>query len=140
MSFDWKNERVVPDTNFLVSALLFEDGWAGLAFKLIAESGTLLCSDDTLTELTEVFARPKFDPFCSRESRMGMLYDTIRVMTKVQVLEEIRACRDPKDDKFLSLAVAGNARVIISGDKDLLVLHPFRGVQILSPRDYIMID
>jgi len=140
MSFDWDSERVVPDTNFLVSALLFQGGWADLAFQLIAQNGTLLCSDQTLAELLSVFARPKFDRFCSLENRMGMVYDAIRVMTRIPVLEEVKVCRDSKDDKFLSLALAGSARVILTGDKDLLTLHPFRGIKILSPRQYIEED
>ncbi len=41
-------------------------------------------------------------------------------------------CRDPDDDKFLELALSGDADVIVSGDDDLLVLHPFRGIPILS--------
>ncbi len=140
MSFDWENERVVPDTNFLVSALFFPGGAADLAFTLVSENGTFLCSDETLAELAMVLARPKFDAFCSRHNRMGMLYDVTKLMTRIPVPEQVQACRDPKDDKFLSLAVAGRARVIISGDKDLLTLNPFRGIAILSPRDYIMID
>ena len=42
-------------------------------------------------------------------------------------------CRDPKDDKFLELALNGKATHIVSGDEDLLVLHPFRGIPILTP-------
>ncbi len=49
----------------------------------------------------------------------------------------ITACRDPKDNKFLEVAVAGRADVIVSGDKDLLVLHPLQGIAIESPRDFL---
>jgi uncharacterized protein len=45
-------------------------------------------------------------------------------------------CRDPKDDKYLELAVAANAQIMVSGDHDLLVLHPFRGISILNSRDF----
>ena len=50
---------------------------------------------------------------------------------------EVSACRDPKDDKFLELALSGAATHLISGDDDLLALHPFRGVAILSPHDFV---
>ena len=50
---------------------------------------------------------------------------------------EVSVCRDPKDDKFLELALSGAATHLISGDDDLLALHPFRGVAILSPHDFI---
>jgi len=46
-------------------------------------------------------------------------------------------CRDPKDDKFLELALNGRADAIITGDADLLALHPWREVAIVSPADYL---
>jgi putative PIN family toxin of toxin-antitoxin system len=49
------------------------------------------------------------------------------------VLQPIRASRDPKDDKFLEAAVNGRADVLVTGDKDLLDLNPFRGVAIVTP-------
>lgn len=49
----------------------------------------------------------------------------------------IRACRDPKDDKFLEVAVAGRADVLVSGDADLQSLHPFENVPILSPASFL---
>jgi predicted nucleic acid-binding protein len=48
------------------------------------------------------------------------------------------ACRDPTDDKFLELAVSGNADLILSGDKDLLTLHPFRGIPIVTPAAFVL--
>lgn len=49
----------------------------------------------------------------------------------------IRACRDPRADKFLEVAVRGRADLILTGDQDLLALHPFRDIAILSPVDYL---
>jgi predicted nucleic acid-binding protein len=49
----------------------------------------------------------------------------------------VKGCRDPKDDKFLEIALNGHADLIISGDKDLLDLNPFRGIPILSPAGYL---
>jgi putative PIN family toxin of toxin-antitoxin system len=46
-------------------------------------------------------------------------------------------CRDPKDNKFLELAICANASCMITGDKDLLILHPFRGIPILNATDFI---
>lgn len=51
--------------------------------------------------------------------------------------EEVRACRDASDDKFLEVIVNGHASCLVSGDKDLLSLHPFRGIPILSPADFL---
>jgi len=53
------------------------------------------------------------------------------------VTEVLLECRDPKDNKFLELAVSGGATHLISGDNDLLVLHPFRGIQIMTPQMFL---
>jgi predicted nucleic acid-binding protein len=55
----------------------------------------------------------------------------------VEIIQNIRACRDPKDDAFLEVAVNGSANLIVSGDRDLLSLHLFRGIDILSPAAYL---
>jgi uncharacterized protein len=55
----------------------------------------------------------------------------------IDVDVQITACRDPKDDKFLSLAVCGQATHIVTGDADLLALHPFQGVQIVTPGRFL---
>ena len=46
--------------------------------------------------------------------------------------------KDPEDNKFLELAVNGNANVIVSGDADLLALHPFRGIPIEAPAKFMI--
>jgi predicted nucleic acid-binding protein len=51
--------------------------------------------------------------------------------------ERVTDCRDAKDNKYLELALAAGARTIVSGDSDLLVLHPWRGVRILNPAAYL---
>ncbi len=55
----------------------------------------------------------------------------------MEIQETVRVCRDPKDDKFLELAVNGRADCIVSGDDDLLVPNPFRGVDVLTPSDFL---
>jgi len=55
----------------------------------------------------------------------------------VEITETITECRDPKDNKFLELAVCGGADCLISGDGDLLALHPFRGIRILPPQAFL---
>jgi predicted nucleic acid-binding protein len=57
---------------------------------------------------------------------------------RVEPNEAIRECRDPKDDKYLALAAAGRADVIVSGDaRHLLSMNPWRGIAVLSPRDFL---
>jgi putative PIN family toxin of toxin-antitoxin system len=55
----------------------------------------------------------------------------------VHIPSPIRACRDPRDDKFLELAVHGRADILITGDADLLALHPFQGIAILTPAAFL---
>jgi putative PIN family toxin of toxin-antitoxin system len=61
----------------------------------------------------------------------------VKESTLVEITEKIKECRDPKDDKFLELAVSGKADFIISGDGDLRVLNPFRKIKIVSPREFL---
>jgi uncharacterized protein len=60
-----------------------------------------------------------------------------RLAEFVPIVYPVRACRDPKDDKFLEVALNGKAAVILSGDSDLLALHPWQGIPILSPAEYL---
>lgn len=53
------------------------------------------------------------------------------------ITTHVTVCRDPKDDKFLEVAVNGAATYIITGDNDLPVLHPFRGIPIVTPRTFV---
>lgn len=73
----------------------------------------------------------------SEEERARFLRSLLREASLIETKEKIRACRDPKDDKFLELVVGGAADCIVSGEDDLLVLSPFRGILILSPDEFL---
>ena len=105
--------------------------------KRATDERTLLVSDDTLEELATVLSRTKFDRYVSLEDRKTFILLLGRISERVMIIRRIQACRDPKDDKFLELAVNGVADLIISGDEDLLTLHPFMDISILSPADYL---
>ena len=66
-----------------------------------------------------------------------MLDEFLATVEMVGVDESIHDCRDPKDNKFLELAVSGGATHLVTGDDDLLVLHPFRGVAIVTPQAFL---
>ena len=55
----------------------------------------------------------------------------------VEVIRHVKACRDPKDDKFLELAANGEADYLITGDKDLLELAPFEGIPVITPKEFL---
>ena len=130
-------ERIVADTNLLVSRLLLPQSVPARAVRKAVDEGQLLVSDATLEELADVLSRAKFDPYVSLEDRQAFIRILSRIVERVIVTAPIQACRDPKDDKFLEVALHGRAKIILTGDRDLLALHPFRGVDILSPREYL---
>jgi putative PIN family toxin of toxin-antitoxin system len=129
--------RIVVDTNTLVSRLLLANSVPAQAVRKAVGEAQLLASDATTTELADVLARPKFDAYVSLEDRQQFIRLLGRVALMVPIVHTVRACRDPRDDKFLELAVNGEADLIVTGDEDLLALHPFRGVRIITPAAYV---
>jgi len=73
----------------------------------------------------------------SLQSRLLILNELKDLLIFHEILEKINDCRDPKDNKFLDLAISANASCIITGDKDLLMLNPFRGIPIINAVDFI---
>jgi uncharacterized protein len=129
--------RPVFDNNVVVSALLFEQSVPAQAFYAALDHGEILVSQATFAELSDVLGRKKFDRYVTREEREQFLVMLLREATVVEITEEVHVCRDPKDDKFLELALSGGASCLVTGDQDLLVLHPFRGVPILTPAQFL---
>jgi uncharacterized protein len=121
----------------LVSSVCWPSSVPGQSFRRALLVSDVLFSVETLNELRSVLLRPKFNAYSPREERLQFIedFETFAIPTAVQ--STISVCRDPRDDKFLSLAISGNADLILTGDTDLMVLHPFRGINILSPTDYL---
>lgn len=130
-------DRVVVDTSVLISRLLLPDSIPGRVVTGAIRRHQLLASDDTLNELADVLARPKFDPYLTIGERQEFLRLLLRLVEWVPIVRRIEASRDPNDDKFLELAINGRADVLITGDEDLLALDPFRRIPILSPSAYL---
>lgn len=129
--------RLVFDTNVLVSALLRTGSVPHCALLRARVDGTLLASDETVGELRAVLMRDKFDSIVRRALREAIIDEYARLCMNIKISSPVRVCRDPRDDKFLEVAAHGQAEVIIIGDEDLLILNPFRGIAILSLRDYL---
>jgi putative PIN family toxin of toxin-antitoxin system len=128
--------RVVVDTNVLVSAALKDKSLPALTVHLVAQRGGLLKSAATERQLIEVLARPYLAPLIAPEAR-DWLTKLLAAAELVTITERIAACRDPTDDQFLELAVNGHADLIVTGDADLLVLNPFRGIPIVAPATFV---
>ena len=131
--------RCAFDTNVIVSALLFNDSVPGQALMRALDQGKILISEELSKELSDVLNRPMFDRYASQEERDEFLYALTLESEFVEITESVRACRDPKDDKILELAINGNADYVITGDEDLLALNPFQGIPILRPAEFLSV-
>lgn len=97
--------------------------------------GGLLKTAATQQEIVEVLRRPRIAPKIAPAFLAHL--ETIFVAAEfVTIAERLRECRDPKDDKFLELAINGRADVIVSGDVDLLVLNAYRDISIITPATF----
>ena len=128
-----KLRRVVIDTNIFVSGMLRRGSVAARAVYWALEYDLILTSVPALAELNEVLQRPKFDKVKTLTERQALLAEYAAAFNPIEIFWEITDCRDPRDNMFLELALSGKADVVVTGDADLLCLHPWRGVAILSP-------
>ena len=133
----FEGQRFVVDTNVLVSHLLLPESVPGQALRVALSLGDMLVSDSTLTELATVINRPKFDKYISKPDRRKFFEVLAPLCIKVEILQTIQASRDRKDDKFLEVAINGSADFILTGDTDLLELHPFHEIPIYSPSQFL---
>jgi len=132
--------RVVIDTNIFISALIRPDGKPGQIIQRWRDGGfTLLYSDTLLQEWLDVLSRPRIQNkyHLTNEDAQTILMFILLRGEAVTSNRKITACRDPKDNQFLEVAAAGQADVIVSGDKDLLVLNPFEDIPIVSPHSFL---
>jgi putative PIN family toxin of toxin-antitoxin system len=129
--------RIVVDTNVYVSRLLREQSTAGRALGRAWSEAMTLVSVATLEELRFVLMRRKFARFIPPEKVDPYLVEVWNLGLHIVNPPPIRACRDPKDDKFLEVAMHGRADLIVTGDGDLLDLNPFRGIAILTPAEFL---
>jgi uncharacterized protein len=134
--------RVVFDTSSLVGAALQVGSVPHRALAHAFSAGDVCASAATLAELEKVLLRPKFDRYALRGVRVEFV-EVLRRQVQLFALSDTEEdkvdppCRDPKDNKFLALAKACDADALISSDADLLVMHPWHGVQILTPAVYV---
>lgn len=129
--------RIVLGTNALVSRLLIPDSIPAQAVRKAVEEGDILMSESTLFELADVLGREKFNAYVSIQDREEFLRMLGRIVEMLTILHAVHDCRDPKDNQILEVAVNGQARVVVTGDEDLLALNPFRGIPIMNPVDYL---
>ena len=128
---------VVVDTNLVVSAALKPSSTPALAL-LAATTGTRLATSQAVQkEYVEVLLRPKFAKAVPQAQRDAFLSSLLANAVVFEPGVRVNDCRDPDDDMYLELALAADAEVIVSGDADLLVLSPWRGISILTASGYL---
>ena len=129
--------RLVVDTNIFASILIRPGETLSAFIDYIDRHAVILYSAETLTELVNVLRRRKFRAYTTQEDAIEFVRWIIATGELVAVDDGPAISRDPKDDKFLALAVAGRADYLVSGDKDLIVLGRVGRVPILSPAAFL---
>ena len=129
--------RFLFDTNVLISAALSEESVSRRAFDQALDCGRVLLSVAVLAEVRQVLTRGKFRPYVSEDEARQFLSILAGVSEWVQIEVKISDCRDPRDNMFLDLAVSGRATHLVTGDNDLLVLNPYRGIPVLTPSEFL---
>src|SRR5258708_6195200 len=122
---------VVFDASSLVGALLIADSVPEQALHLARANAVICLSQDVADEILGVLRRPKFR---SAAHRLPLIIQVIMGGAEwYHPSTTVTDCRDPKDNKYLALALEAQVETIVSSDADLLALHPWRGVSILRP-------
>ncbi|MFM5980547.1 MAG: putative toxin-antitoxin system toxin component, PIN family [Sphaerospermopsis kisseleviana] len=132
--------KYVLDTNIIVSALLFKKSQPRQALDKARYQGNILMSEAIWQEIIEVLSRPKFEKYVTVIEREFFVHWLAESLNFIEIRDTIVACRDAKDDKFLELAVNGNAELIVSGDEDLLILNPFQEIAIVTVRQFLEME
>ncbi|GAA6619312.1 putative toxin-antitoxin system toxin component, PIN family [Scytonema sp. NUACC26] len=130
----------VLDANIIISAVIIKKGKARQALDKAQIFGRVLMSMPVLSEIEEVLYREKFDKYITVIERKLFLASFVKTVKFVEITENIDICREPKDNKYLELALSGQATCIISGDNDLLVLHPFQEISILTIQEFLELE
>ncbi|HKT17264.1 MAG TPA: putative toxin-antitoxin system toxin component, PIN family [Stellaceae bacterium] len=131
--------RIILDTNIFVSILIRPGSSFSSLVDYIDEHATVLYSAETLTELVDVLRREKFAKYTTAKDVAAFVEWIASTGELVTVEEAVIGSRDPKDNKFLALAIAGRADYLVTGDKDLLVLGRIGATPIVAPSDFLNI-
>lgn len=132
-----ERRRVVVDTSTLIGALLRKRSVPNQVMLWVFENCSIYASPSTLQELAQVVRRPSFDKYASFANRMAFFEEYADRASVVIPQILVTDCRDPKDNKFLELALHIQADALVTSDDDLLTLNPWRGIEILNPADFM---
>lgn len=128
---------IVFDASAVVSAALRQDSVPERALLRAEATDLFALSIAVEAEIVEVLGRPRFARSVTAARRKRILDTLCDAAVWFIPTERVTDCRDAKDNKYLELALASGAGTLVSGDADLLVLHPWRGVRVLRPAEYL---
>jgi len=131
---------IVFDVSTLVGAAIIPHSTPRRAIEYATMRDLVALSDAIYAELVEVLNRPRLARFINPTLRDELLGLLVPRAVWFQPTEKVSECRDSKDDKYLELAVAAGATIIVSSDNDLLVMHPWRGIRILKPSEFVALS
>jgi putative PIN family toxin of toxin-antitoxin system len=127
--------KVVFDTNILVSALVFPGGRGEEALRrIVEERDQLLISKPIVDELLRVLGS-KFARDTEELAHVAVFLSELAVTVKPR--RRLRVVKDEPDNRILECAMTGRAEAIITGDRALLALREYAGVQIIGLREYL---
>ena len=135
MTFD---RPIVIDTGVLVSAAIRPQSVPALALQKALLHHELYVSEATFAELQDVLCRSKFDRYAAAKTRQAFVDGLLLHVRLVEVSQVVSDCSDPKDNKFLALALTVNAEMIVASDPHLTVMHPWQGIPILPPAAFLV--
>lgn len=128
---------IVFDVSTLVGVAIRENSTSDRALRHALRTDQVAVSEPMLAELLDVLHRPRPAHFPNPDLRAALLNQLLALGVPFVPAVRVTDCRDPKDDKYLELALAARATSLVSSDDDLLVLHPRRGIRIVQPADYL---
>jgi uncharacterized protein len=129
-----KHIKIVLDTNIWISFLIGKK-LSSLVHAIAESAVEIIVSDQLKKEISKVIHYPRFKGKITEE-KLARLFDIFRNdIRSINPGSSTTDCRDPKDNFLLDLAVSAGADYLVTGDKDLLTLNPFRGVKIVKAEE-----
>lgn len=132
-----KVEAIVIDSNVLISAGLLPQSSLARVLTVVAGRFVIAQNEATWNEIRSRIEREKFDRYFGENGRLIYLSKLAQLVHFFDALASERVSRDPDDDKFVSLALDAGARIIISGDRDLTTIRRHKGIEIMSPAQFL---
>lgn len=125
--------KLILDSNVIVSAFATRGICASL-FEAILVADVIVTSEDILDEVSRILKRKIKLPQVDVEEIILFLRENTEVMNYDKLEKQV--CRDKDDDNVLALALSNGIHIIVTGDKDLLILKKYKTISIISPKEF----